>query len=75
MWKKVEMVHHISQCIKLAQNDYKTRHDWVGKVIKWKSCKQSKFYHVSKWYKHKPESIEENKTHKIFLDIETNQPL
>ena len=25
--------HIISECSKLAQREYKTRHDWVGKVI------------------------------------------
>ena len=28
-----ETVNHISECNKLAQKEYKTRHDWVGKVI------------------------------------------
>ena len=27
--------HIISECSKLAQKEYKTRHDWVGKVILW----------------------------------------
>ena len=27
------MVNHISECSKLAQRAYKTRDDWVGKVI------------------------------------------
>ena len=27
------MNHIISECSKLAQKEYKTRHDWVGKVI------------------------------------------
>ena len=27
--------HIISKCIKLAQKEYKKRHDWVGKVIHW----------------------------------------
>ena len=29
-----EMINHIiSECSKLTQKEYKTRHDWVGKVI------------------------------------------
>ena len=29
-----EVIHHIkSECSKLASKEYKTRHDWVGKVI------------------------------------------
>ena len=27
--------HIISECSKLAQKEYKVRHDWVGKVIHW----------------------------------------
>ena len=30
--------HIISECSKLAQKEYKTRHDWVGKVIHWEMC-------------------------------------
>ena len=31
--------HIISECSKLVQNGYKTRHDWVRKVIHWDLCK------------------------------------
>ena len=29
----------ISECSKLVQKEYKTRHDWVGKVIHWERSK------------------------------------
>ena len=48
------------------QKEYKTRHDWVGKVIHWDLCKKLKFDHTTKWYIHKPESVLENKLHKIW---------
>ena len=32
--------HIINECNKLAQKEYKTRHDWVGKVIHWELCKK-----------------------------------
>ena len=32
--------HIISECSKLAQKEYKTRHDWVSKMIHWKMCKK-----------------------------------
>ena len=35
--------HIISECSKLSQKEYKTRHDWVGKVIHWELCKMLKF--------------------------------
>ena len=45
--KKDEMVNHIiNECSKLAQKEYKTRHDWVGKVIYWELCKSLKFDHA-----------------------------
>ena len=46
---KDETINHIiSECIKLAQREYKARHDWVGKVIHWEMCKKSKFDHTNK---------------------------
>ena len=39
---------HISECNKLAQKEYKTRHDWVGKVIHWGLYKKLKFDHTNK---------------------------
>ena len=52
--------HIISKCSKLTQKEYKTRHDWVGKMIHWELCKKLKFNHMNKWYN--PESILENET-------------
>ena len=40
--------HIISECSKLAQKEYKTRHDWVGKVTLWEMCKKFKFDHTNK---------------------------
>ena len=61
--------HIISKCSKLAQNEFKTRHDWVGKGIHWELYKKSEFHHTNKWYMHNPESVLENETHKIFLEF------
>ena len=44
--------HIISEYSKLA-HDYKTRHDWIGKVINWEMCKKFKFDHTNKWYMHR----------------------
>ena len=32
--------HIISECSNLAQKEYKTRHDWVGKGTHWEMCKK-----------------------------------
>ena len=57
--------HIISECSKLAQREYKTRHDRVGKVIHWEMCKKFKFEHTNKWYMHNQASVLENYTHKL----------
>ena len=38
----------IRECSKLAQKEYKTGHDWVGKVIHWQMCKKLIFDHTNK---------------------------
>ena len=52
------------------QKKYKTRHDWVGKVIHWELCKKFKFNHTNKWYRHNPECVQENEMHKVLQDFE-----
>ena len=54
--------HIISKCSKLAQREYKTRHDCVGKVIIWKMCKKFKFEHTKKSYMYNPAAVLENGT-------------
>ena len=62
--------HIISECSKLAQKEYKARHEWVGKVIHWEMCNKFKFDHgicmvYTKWYMHNPAPELENDTHKL----------
>ena len=52
----------INECNKLAQKEYKTRHDWVGKVIHWKMYKKFKFDYTNKWYMHNPAAVLNNDT-------------
>ena len=61
--------HIISECGKLAQEEYKTRLDWVGKVIHWEMCKKFKFDHTNKCYIHNPAPVLENDTHKLLWDF------
>ena len=67
--------HIISECSKLAQKEYKARHDWVGKVIHWEMCKKFQFDHTNKWYMHNPAPVLENDSHKLLWDfnIQTDQ--
>ena len=57
--------HMISEYSKIAQKEYKTKHDWVGKVIHWEMCKKFKFDHTNRWYMHKPIYFLKNDTHKL----------
>ena len=61
---------HMSRCSKLVQKEYKTRYDWVGKVIHWEMCKKLKFDQTNKWYMHNPASVVENDTHKLLWDFD-----
>ena len=64
-----KMINHIiSECSKLAQKEYKARHDWVGKVIHWEMCKKFKFGHTNKWYMHN-QHLSKKKTHKLLWDF------
>ena len=40
----------VSGCSKLAQKEYKKRHDKLGKIVHWK---------LARWYEHEPESVRE----------------
>ena len=62
--------HIMSECSRLAQKEYKTRHDRVGKVIHWEMCKKFKFDHTSKWYMHNPAPVQENNTHKTPMGLQ-----
>ena len=53
----------------MAQKKYKSRHDWVGKVIHWELCKELRFDHTDKGNTQKPDSVLENATHKIICDF------
>ena len=61
------------ECSKLAQEEYKSRYDWVGKVIHWEMCRKFKLDHTNKWYMHNPAPVLENDTHKLIweFDVQT----
>ena len=66
--------HIISECSKLAQKDYNTRHDRVSKVIHWELCKKFKFDHTNKCYMYNTAVVLENDTNKLQwdFDMQTN---
>ena len=68
--RKETINYIISEYSKLVQKEYKTRHDWVDKVIHWELCKKLKFDQMNKWYMYNPESVLENVTRKFLWDFE-----
>ena len=54
------MDHIVRGCSKLAQKEYKRRHDNLGKIIHWKLARKCNFEAGDKWYEHEPESVLEN---------------
>ena len=68
--KRGESVQHIiSECEKLAQKEYKRRHDNVAKTIHWELCKKNALEHKEKWYEHNPEGVAENEGVKLLWDM------
>ena len=68
--QKSETVSHvISECPKLAQREYKRRHDKVAKIVHWKLCGKYNLEREQKWYEHEPEGVTENDEVKILWDI------
>ena len=61
--------HIISECSELALDEYKARHDWVGKVIRWEMWRKFQFDHTNKWYMHNPAPVLENDPHKLLWDL------
>ena len=68
--KKSETISHIvSECEKLAQKEYKRKHDNVARIVHWKLCRKHNLKRSEKWYEHAPECFDENEEVKILSDI------
>ena len=60
--------HIICECKKLAQREYKRRHDTVAKLVHWKLCEKHNLERKEKWYKHCPEGAVEDCDVKLIWD-------
>ena len=70
-----ETINHLTnECAKMAQNDYKRRHDLVGKKIHWEICRKFGIEVSKKWNQHEPETVVENEKSKILwgMKIQTD---
>ena len=59
----------VSECSKLAQGEYKGRHDNVGSKVHWKLCRKYNLEHANKYYEHKPQGVLENSHHKLLWNF------
>ena len=71
MCRKVDesIDHIVSGCSKLAQKEYKRRHDNLGKIVHWKLGRKCNFEAGDKWYEREPESVLDNEDYKILWDF------
>ena len=60
----------LSECNKLLQKEYNTRHDGVGNVILRELYKKLKLDHTNQWQIQNQESVLENETHNILWNFE-----
>ena len=68
--KADESINHVvSGCSKLAQKEYKRRHDNLGKIANWKLARKCNFEAGDKWYEHEPGSVLESEDYKILWDF------
>ena len=62
--------HIVSGCSKLAQKEYKRRHDNLGNLVHWKLARKCNFEAGNKWYEHEPEKVLENKDYKNLVGFQ-----
>ena len=63
--------HLLSECSKMAQTEYKGRHDKVANIVHWGLCKNLGYKHQGNWYKHdgKQTPVLEDENSKILWDF------
>jgi hypothetical protein len=61
--------HIVSACEKLAQKEYKRRHDKVASYLHWNILRNNGFDVKKNWYQHEPTAVAESATHKILWDF------
>ena len=79
LWKvKEETIDHlVSSCSKIAQSDYKERHDRVASVLHWNLCRKYNLPTADKWWEHKVDKVLQKQDVKILWDfkIQTDKHL
>ena len=65
--KEETIDHLVSSCSKIAQTDYKERHDKVASILHWNLCRKYNLPTADKWWKHKVDKVLQKKDVKIIL--------
>ena len=63
------VAHVVSECSKLAQTEYKGRHDNVVRYTQWQLCDKCGLERASSWYEQRPEGLVESENFKILWDF------
>ena len=63
------IMHIVSECEKLAQGEYKKRHDKVALRLHWELCGAYGFERSAQWYHHRAEGVLENEKAKLLWDV------
>ena len=61
--------HIVSECSKMAQPEYKERHDKVVTAVHWGLAKTHGLEHSEQWYQQRAEKISANDKVKLFWDF------
>ena len=67
--KGESVMHILSECTKLAQREYKRRHDNVARIVHWELCGMYKVERGKNWYEHEPKAAIESDEVKILWDF------
>ena len=65
----MKVTHVVSECGKLAQTEYKGRHDHVAGYIHWQLCVKCGLKRANSWYEQKLEGVVERENVKILLNF------
>ena len=63
------ITHFIGERKKLAQKEYKERHDNIARIVHLELWQKIGLVGEVKWYNHRPASVVENDRVKIFWDF------
>ena len=69
--------HLVSSCSKIAQTDYKERHNKVAQMLHWNLCQKYGIPSANNWWEHKADKVLQNDQVKILWDfkIQTDKHL